>query len=98
MAAEVGEECGVAAVSLQDESAPMRLYRLLLDMQNRGQLSAGITTYNKKRPQIIDTHKEIGTVNEVFRTRHEGETEKIFSRYAGSMGIGHVRYATCGDE
>jgi amidophosphoribosyltransferase len=98
MAAEVGEECGVAAVSLQDENAPMRLYRLLLDMQNRGQLSAGITTYNKKRPQIIDTHKEMGTVNEVFRTRHEGETEKIFSKYAGTMGIGHVRYATCGDE
>jgi amidophosphoribosyltransferase len=98
MPAEVGEECGVAAVSLQDESAPMRLYRLLLDMQNRGQLSAGITTYSTKRAQIIDTHREMGSVNEVFKTRHNGETLKIFERYAGSMGIGHVRYATCGDE
>jgi amidophosphoribosyltransferase len=98
MAAEVHEECGIAAVSLEDDSAPMRLYRLLLDMQNRGQLSAGITTYSRKRPQIIDTHKELGTVNEVFRTRHNDETERIFSRYSGDKGIGHVRYATCGEE
>ncbi len=98
MAAEVRDECGVAAVSLEDDSAPMRLYRLLLDMQNRGQLSAGITTFNTSRPQRIDTHKDLGTVNEVFRTRHNGETESLFSRYSGTKGIGHVRYATCGEE
>ena len=98
MAAEVRDECGVAAVSLEDDSAPMRLYRLLLDMQNRGQLSAGITTFNMKRSQRIDTHKDLGSVNEVFRTRHNGETERIFNRYSGSKGIGHVRYATCGNE
>ncbi len=98
MAAEVHDECGVAAVSLKDNNAPMRLYRLLLDMQNRGQLSAGITTFNDKRPQRIDTHKDLGTVNEVFRTRHNGQTQDIFKRYSGNKGIGHVRYATCGEE
>ncbi len=98
MAAEVRDECGVAAVSLETDNAPYKLYRLLLDMQNRGQLSAGITTFNSNRPQRIDTHKDLGTVNEVFRTRHSDLTEKLFERYSGNKGIGHVRYATCGTE
>ena len=39
---------------------------MLLDIQNRGQLAAGITTYNPARNQLIDTHKDIGSVTEVF--------------------------------
>lgn len=93
------EECGVAAVSLKKESkALFYLYRLLLNLQNRGQLSAGITTYNKHRPQLIDTYRNIGTVNEVFRTSNIRRSIEIFKRYAGSKGIGHVRYATCGTD
>ena len=65
MSREIGEECGVAAVSLRERRAPQRLYKLLLDMQNRGQLSAGITTFSEKRLQILDTYKDLGTVNEV---------------------------------
>jgi amidophosphoribosyltransferase len=98
MAAEVKDECGVAAVSLEDDTAPRLLYKLLLNMQNRGQLSAGITTFNADRPQRIDSRRDLGSVNEVFRTSINGETQKIFERYKGDRGIGHVRYATSGTE
>ena len=96
----VRHQCGVAAVHVSDKKnrikAPFYLYRLLLNMQNRGQLSAGITTYNSERSQLIDTHKELGTVNEVFKTSDIEASKEIFNRYKGSAGIGHVRYATFG--
>lgn len=95
---EVGEECGVAAISLRENNAPEKLYKLLLDMQNRGQLSAGITTFNKDRHQLIDTYKDLGTVNEVFKTARIHKTEAIFNKYTGNRGIGHIRYATSGSE
>ncbi|UCD03421.1 MAG: amidophosphoribosyltransferase [Candidatus Aenigmatarchaeota archaeon] len=98
MPGEVKDECGVAAVSLKDDTAPQLLYKLLLNMQNRGQLSTGITTYNANKSQLIDTRKDLGTVNEVFRTSLNGRTEKIFEKYRGKRGIGHVRYATSGTE
>ena len=72
--------------------------RMLLDIQNRGQLAAGMTTFNPSRPQLIDTHKEVGTVGEVFRMSHGGKRESLMSRYAGRAAIGHVRYATCGKD
>ena len=96
---EIHDECGIAAVSLKDEKkALFYLYRLLLNLQNRGQLSAGVTTYNKDRPQLISTYKNIGTVNEVFKTSNIQKSMEIFNAYAGSKGIGHVRYATCGSD
>jgi amidophosphoribosyltransferase len=97
MSGEAKEECGIAAVSLKKENkALFYLYRLLLNLQNRGQLSAGITTYNSHRPELLDTYRNIGTVNEVFRTSNVARSLDIFRRYAGTKGIGHVRYATCG--
>ena len=99
MGGEVHDECGVAAVSLkkgEDSKALFYLYRLLLNLQNRGQLSAGITTYNESRPQMLSTYRNIGTVNEVFRTSNIQKSMDIFKNYAGKKGIGHVRYATCG--
>jgi amidophosphoribosyltransferase len=71
---------------------------MLLDIQNRGQLAAGMTSYNPKRPQLIDTHKDVGTVSEVFRLSHTGKRESLMARYAGRAAIGHVRYATCGKD
>ncbi|HLC92448.1 MAG TPA: amidophosphoribosyltransferase, partial [archaeon] len=69
MAGEIKEECAVAAVSLPKPldkyphgGAAFYLYQMLLQMQNRGQLSAGITTYNPARQQLIDTRKKVGTV------------------------------------
>ncbi|QDS99981.1 amidophosphoribosyltransferase [Adhaeretor mobilis] len=72
--------------------------RMLLDIQNRGQLSAGMTTYNPARQQLIDTHRKLGTVSEAFRLNHRGKCESLMQQYAGCAAIGHVRYATCGKE
>ncbi len=103
MADEAKHQCGIAAVyikkgSKQSNLAMFYLYKLLLNQQNRGQLSAGFTTYDTSRNQILDTHKELGTVNEVFCTSDKKKSIEIFKRYVGSRGIGHVRYATSGDE
>jgi len=104
---EKREECGIAAVSLPEkmENPPLGgaahyLYRMLLQLQHRGQNSAGITTFNKERMQLIDTHKERGMVNEVFRSHHREKNQAILKNFSGSRGIGHVRYATsgCDDE
>ena len=105
------EECGVAAIyhlpgrgvsPLCPEQGPEEVSRLLprmlLDIQNRGQLAAGMTTYNPHRNQLIDTHKEVGNVSEVFRLNHRGKYESLMEEYAGRAAIGHVRYATCGAD
>ncbi len=72
--------------------------RMLLDVQNRGQLAAGFTTYNPQRNQLIDTYKDVGSVSEVFRLGHRGKYESLMEEYAGRAAIGHVRYATCGQD
>jgi len=100
---EVHEACGIAAVNVKSnrrdaDEAVFYLYKLLLNLQHRGQLSAGITTYNKNRTQLIDTYKEIGMVNEAFHTNNRLKSLEIFKRYEGSRGIGHVRYATSGKD
>ncbi len=70
--------------------------RMLLDLQNRGQLAAGMTTFNPRRDKLLDTYKQIGTVIEAFRLNHQGKYDSIMREYAGRAAIGHVRYATCG--
>ncbi|HZX45109.1 MAG TPA: amidophosphoribosyltransferase [Candidatus Nanoarchaeia archaeon] len=99
MSGEVKDECGIAAVSLKKEkenNALFYIYRLLLNLQNRGQLSAGVTTYNKEKAQLLSTYRNIGTVNEVFKTSDIQKSMQIFKNYSGIKGIGHVRYATFG--
>jgi amidophosphoribosyltransferase len=71
---------------------------MLLDIQNRGQLAAGMTTFDPQRKQLLDTRKDVGTVAEVFRLDHRGKYESLMKRYAGIAAIGHVRYATCGAD
>jgi amidophosphoribosyltransferase len=108
---EIHDECGIAAIYHlpSDEISPLcpdhgpaeasRLVpRMLLDIQNRGQLAAGFTTYNPARNQLIDTHKNVGTVREVFRLSHPGKSDNLMREYAGRAAIGHVRYATCGQD
>jgi amidophosphoribosyltransferase len=108
---ELHHECGIAAVyhlsgrgasPLCPEQGPEEVSRLmprmLLDIQNRGQLSAGMTSFNPARKQLIDTHKELGGVSEVFRLSHRGKYESLMKEYSGRAAIGHVRYATCGAE
>lgn len=71
---------------------------MLLDMQNRGQLAAGFTTYKPGRLQLMKTHKDVGGVAEVFRMNQEEPYKELMAEYAGHAAIGHVRYATCGTD
>jgi amidophosphoribosyltransferase len=108
---EVHDECGVAAIYHlpTTEESPLcgdchpcevsrLLPRMLLDIQNRGQLAAGMTSFHPRRNQLIDTYKDVGTVSEVFRLSHGGKRESLMQEYAGRAAIGHVRYATCGKD
>lgn len=108
---EIHDECGIAAVyhlpggeisplapEGRPEQASRLIPRMLLDIQNRGQLAAGITSFNPHRDQLIDTHKDIGSVAEVFRMSHKVDAESLIREYSGRAAIGHVRYATCGKD
>ena len=100
---EANHNCAIAAVYIKENGdsanrALFYLYKLLLNQQNRGQLSAGVTTFNQERMQILDTYKDLGPVNEVFKTSDRQQSLDIFKRFAGNKGIGHVRYATSGSE
>ena len=103
MTQEAHHQCGIAAVYIKkngDSSnrALFYLYKLLLNQQNRGQLSAGVTTFNHSRSEILSTFKDLGTVNEVFKTSDKMQSYGIFKDHAGNKGIGHVRYATSGSD
>ncbi len=108
---ELHEECGVVAVYHFPDGDPSPLCpaqgreevsrlipRMLLDLQNRGQLAAGMTTYSPFRKQLIDTHKEVGAVSEVFHFTKRNDFGELMKEYAGRAAIGHVRYATCGRD
>jgi amidophosphoribosyltransferase len=106
---ELHHECGVAALYHLPSASASRLAplagpeqvsrlmpRMLLDLQNRGQLAAGFSTYDPRREKLLHTYKQIGTVIEAFRLNHHAKYEAIMREYAGRAAIGHVRYATCG--
>ncbi len=106
---ELQDECGIAAIyhfsgedskRIAPTAGPDQVSRLmprmLLDLQNRGQLAAGFTTYDPERQSILETYKRLGTVIEAFRMNHEAKYESIMREHAGRAAIGHVRYATCG--
>ncbi|MFN3159498.1 MAG: amidophosphoribosyltransferase [Rubinisphaera brasiliensis] len=109
--AELYHECGIAAIYhlAGQEISPLAPHgeanrvaglipRLLLDIQNRGQLAAGMTSYDAERKQLIKTHKDVGGVNEVFRLGRKDRAEQLMRDYNGEAAIGHVRYATCGAD
>jgi amidophosphoribosyltransferase len=110
MVDELFHECGVAAVfhapgrsvsrivpDADDLNSVARLIpRMLLDMQNRGQLAAGMSSFNADRGSLVQTYKQLGTVAEAFRLNHRAKFESIMRDLDGPAAIGHVRYATCG--
>ena len=75
--AELHHECGIAAVyHLPGDVSPLcpdggpeqasRLIpRMLLDIQNRGQLAAGMSTYHPQHDLLLETYKDIGSVTEM---------------------------------
>lgn len=106
---ELHHECGIAAIyhlesptasklAARDgpEQVSKLMVRMLIDLQNRGQLAAGMTSFNPHRDNVLATYKQIGTVLEAFRLSHPAKSENIMRDYAGRAAIGHVRYATCG--
>ncbi|MBM4021326.1 MAG: amidophosphoribosyltransferase [Planctomycetes bacterium] len=108
---DLRHECGLAAIyhlpgpetsplcpARGQEEASRLIPRMLLDIQNRGQLSAGMTAWSPTRSQLLATHKEVGGVSEVFRMSHRGKYESLMEQHVGRAAIGHVRYATCGAE
>jgi amidophosphoribosyltransferase len=108
---ELHHECGVAALyylpGRADKSAvwtgaPDQVSRLmprmLLDLQNRGQLAAGMATFNADRDKLVDTYKDVGTVIEAFRLNDPAKYASIMEDFAGPAAIGHTRYATCGGQ
>src|SRR5580704_18906655 len=93
---ELHHECGIAAIyhlpgSQTSRLAPLAgaehvsrlMPRMLLDLQNRGQLAAGISTYNPQRQQILNTYKQIGSVIEAFRLNHQAKYDSIMKQHAG---------------
>jgi amidophosphoribosyltransferase len=107
---ELFHECGLAAVyylpdhgtsrllSSGPNSASRMIPGMLVDMQNRGQLAAGMATFHPGRDKLLVKWKDVGAVSEVFRLNHRVKFEDIMRRHAGPAAIGHVRYATCGKE
>ena len=101
---DLHHECGIAAIyhlgtaSAGTADVARLVPRMLLDMQNRGQLSAGMTAWNPERNQLLVTHKDVGSVTEVFRMSQRHPFESLMQQLTGRAAIGHVRYATCGAD
>jgi len=106
MSEELHEECGVVAIyhlpgkepsplcPTQGPNEVSRLIpRMLLDLQNRGQLSCGMTSYNRNRDRLLNTYKGSGTVPEVFHQNDPPKYAPLMDSLVGSAAIGHVRYA-----
>ncbi|MDD5162812.1 MAG: amidophosphoribosyltransferase [Candidatus ainarchaeum sp.] len=94
---EAKEECGIAAACVPEkENAAYYLYKMLLQEQNRGQLSAGITTFNTSKKKLLSTLRETGLVNEVFKVQNTAAFNGTMKKFFGSKGIGHLRYSTFG--
>ncbi|WP_123505652.1 amidophosphoribosyltransferase [Frondihabitans sp. PhB188] len=77
--------CGIVGL-VAHEPANQLVYDSLLLLQHRGQDSTGIAT---AEGSVFHSHKTRGQVREGFRTRD-------MRALLGTMGIGHVRYATKG--
>jgi amidophosphoribosyltransferase len=77
--------CGIVGI-VSVTQANQQVYDALLLLQHRGQDSTGIATVDGSQ---FHMHKAKGQVREGFRTRD-------MRSLLGTMGLGHVRYATKG--
>lgn len=77
--------CGIVGI-VSSEPANQLIYDSLLLLQHRGQDSTGIATADGR---TFHMRKAKGQVREAFRTRD-------MRSLPGTMGLGHVRYATKG--
>jgi amidophosphoribosyltransferase len=77
--------CGIVGIVSQ-EPVNQQVYDALLLLQHRGQDSTGMATADGSQLHLF---KAKGQVRETYRTRD-------MRSLLGTMGIGHVRYATAG--
>ena len=77
--------CGIVGIFSSDD-VNQQIYDSLLLLQHRGQDSTGIATMQDSTFHI---HKAKGQVSTAYRTRD-------MRNLVGSIGLGHVRYATKG--
>jgi amidophosphoribosyltransferase len=96
------DECGIIGIYDLDpdsgRSVTPMVPSALLDLQHRGQLGAGVTSYLPDRPHLLMTHKDTGSVREVFRLTHPAKAQAVMRDLPGVAAIGHVRYATSGRD
>ncbi len=88
--AQLREECGVFGI-YTPENSPVAVdtYYGLYALQHRGQETCGIVVNNDG---LFRSHKDVGLVSSVF-------TNQILDGLGeGTMAVGHVRYATVGNE
>ncbi len=100
---EIKEECGVAACYYFGEqqercNSAVPVVRALLDMQNRGQQSAGITSYLPEGNRILRSYKNIGSVQHVFALHDKEKNLELMQQLRGFASIGHNRYSTSGNN
>ena len=58
---------------------------MLLDIQNRGQLAAGITTYKPHSQDLLLTHRNVGLVSEVFKMSRKEKYNKLMGEHRGPL-------------
>lgn len=90
------EACGLfGIVATGDWPSDINLSHLihlgLVGLQHRGQESAGIVTTNGGPNDQFVTRKAMGLVNSGF-------SRDDIATLQGNLGIGHVRYSTCGNS
>ena len=78
--------CGIVGI-VSSDPVNQQIYDSLLLLQHRGQDSTGIATAEGDQFHMV---KARGQVREAYRTRD-------MRSLAGTVGLGHVRYATRGD-
>ena len=81
------EYCGVVGI-YGNKNATQLAYLALYALQHRGEESAGIVTFDRKK---IYQHKGVGLVGDIF-------TDAALKKLKGSLAIGHVRYSTTGSS
>ncbi len=88
----VHEECGIFGILTPNgvEDVAKEVYYGLFALQHRGQESAGIAV--NVEGNKVAYYKNMGLVNEVF------SEEELSLLPKSNIGIGHVRYSTCGSS
>ena len=84
----INEECGVFGIFNHNDASKLTYFGLH-SLQHRGQEGAGIVSSDGEN---LYSYRNLGLVSEVFKDK------ELLYNLVGSSAIGHVRYATAGDN